>query len=311
MQLKFLKVLLLEAMLDLRRLRTFREVLEHRSFSAAALELDYTQSSVSQQITGLERELGVTLIDRGSRPIKATAAGEVVLSHAEALLGQAAAVERELAELGRGESGTVRLAGFFTAWATFMPGAVAVFSRTRPQVQLELRQLEPEAAMPALKAGDLDLAVTYHVGALEADDRLAWTHLLDDPYAVVLPEGHRLAREEEVDLADLARERWTCPPPDTPYTRLLFRLCREHGGFEPEVGYETADIAMAQPLVAAGLAVALLPALGLVPRHAGVVVRPLPSTPPARSVWAVRPANKRAPTAAAMVEALEEAVAPR
>lgn len=311
MQLKFVKVLLLEAMLDLRRLRTFRAVLEHRSFSAAALELDYTQSSVSQQITGLERELGVTLIDRGSRPIKATAAGEVVLSHAEALLGQAAAAERELSELGRGESGTLRLAGFFTAWATFMPGAVATFSRTRPRVQLELQQLEPEAAMPALRAGDLDLAVTYHVGAPEVDDRLAWRHLLDDPYAVVLPEGHRLAREEEVDLADLARERWTCPPANTPYTRLLFRLCREHGGFEPDVGYETADIAMAQPLVAAGLAVALLPALGLVPRHAGVVVRPLPSAPPARSVWAMRPAHKRAPTAAAMVEALEEAVAAR
>ncbi len=114
-----------------------------------------------------------------------------------------------------------------------------------------------------------------------------------------------------MNLADLARERWVSPPVDTPYTRLLFRLCREHGGFEPEVAYETADIAMAQPLVAAGLAVALLPALGLVPRHAGVVVRPLPSTPPARSVWAVRPATKRAPTAAAMVEALEEAAARR
>ncbi|MDP8909623.1 MAG: LysR family transcriptional regulator [Chloroflexota bacterium] len=297
-------------MLDLRRLRTFREVLAHRSFSAAARELDYTQSSVSQQITALERELGVTLIDRGSRPIKPTAAGNVVLSHAQALLGHAAKVERELTDLERGESGSLRLGAFFTAWATFMPAAVATFSRSHPRVQLELQQLEPESALHALTLGDLDLAVTYRLDALPpATDRLAWTHLLDDPFAVALPAGHPLALEEGVSLAALAAERWVSPPADHPYTRLLFRACHEHGGFAPNVAYETADIAMAQPLVAAGLAVALLPALGLVPTHAGVVVRPLPSTPPPRSVWAVRPGDRRAPTAAAMTETLVPAAA--
>ena len=294
-------------MLDLRRLRTLREVVEQRSFSAAALELDYTQSNVSHQITGLERELGVALIDRASRPINPTPAGEFVLSRAEMLLDGAAALERELREVARGEAGLLRMGGFFTAWATFVPRAVSAFSRARPHVQLELEQLEPEVALPRVRAGDLDLAVTYEHGAPEADDRLTRTHLLDDHFSLALPAGHRLAREETVQLAELAKERWICPPPDNPYTRLLFRICREHGGFEPEVRYETQAVAMAQPLVAAGLAIAMLPSLALIPTQAGVAVVQLALTPPARTVWAVQLEGRRTPAAAAMIEALEAA----
>src|SRR5688500_16506226 len=131
-------------MLDLRRLRTFREVAARRSFSEAALALDYTQSSVSQQITTLEDDLGVTLLDRTHRPVVPTGAGELVLGHAEDLLGRAVAVEEALASLSGGQTGTLSVGGFATAWGTFMPAAIAAFSQTHPDVQLELDQLEPD-----------------------------------------------------------------------------------------------------------------------------------------------------------------------
>jgi DNA-binding transcriptional LysR family regulator len=295
-------------MLDLRRLRVFREVATRRSFSDAALALDYTQSSVSQHVTNLERELGVTLLDRGARPARVTEAGAVVLRHADDLLGRAAAVERELAGLAGGETGTLRLGGFYTAWATFLPAAVAAYSRAHPRVQLDLRQLQPEPAVRALRSGDLDLALVYHYGETPGGEGIAWTHLLDDPYAVALPAGHPLAAEEAVALADLARERWVSPPADTQYTRILRALCREEGGFDPHVAYETGDVAMAQPLVAAGLAVALLPDLALRPHHAGVAVRPLAGAPTPRAVEVGRIAGRRVPTADAMLAALREAV---
>jgi DNA-binding transcriptional LysR family regulator len=281
-------------------------VIGRRSFSAAAQALDYTQSSVSQQITTLERDLGVTLVDRTSRPVKPTAAGAAVLAHADALLSQADAVERELAALTKGESGTLRLGGFFTAWATFLPGAVADFSRSHPAVALELHQLEPVPALRGVRAGELDLAVIYGFEPPE-DGVLESTHLLDDPYAIALPSRHPLAARDALDLGQLAGERWVSPPADHAYTQVLRDLCREHGDFEPDVAYETGDIAMAQPIVAAGLAVALLPALGLVPTHAGVRVLALRSTPPARSVWTIQPPNRRAPVAAAMNAALARA----
>jgi DNA-binding transcriptional LysR family regulator len=255
-------------------------------------------------VTNLERELGVTLIDRGSRPVALTASGEIVLRHAEDLLGRAAAIEQELAALTAGDAGTLRLGGFFTAWTSVLPRAVAAYSLAHPGVQLELRQLEPEPAIRALRAGDIDLAVVYRYAPVEDElDRLA---LFDDPFVVAVPSGHRLARRRSIPLAELARERWVSPPPDTPHTRILLRLCREQG-FEPEIAFETVDVATAQPLVAARLAVAVLPMLAAAPTLEGVVVRPLEGKPPARTVELVQPPARLVPSARAMVDAIRAA----
>jgi DNA-binding transcriptional LysR family regulator len=286
------------------RLRVFREVARHRSFSAAAAALNYTQSSVSQQVTNLERELRTTLFDRTSRPVELTPAGEIVLRHAEELLGRAAAIQRELDAIGAGEAGTLRLGGFYTAWTSFLPRAVASYSRAHPQVHLDLRQLEPEPALRALRAGELDLAVTYRYEPVA--DELERIELFDDPFVVALPAAHRLAGRRSVRFADLARERWVSPPPDTPHTRLLVRLCREQG-FEPDVAFETIDVATAQPLVAADLAISVLPLLAASPVLDGVVIRPLAGKTPARTLDVVRVPGRQIPVVPAMVDAIRDA----
>jgi DNA-binding transcriptional LysR family regulator len=301
-------------MLDLQRLRIFQAVAQRRSFSAAAMELSYRQSSVSEAVATLERELGVTLLDRSSRPVGLTPAGEVVLAHAEALLGQADAVESDLVALTRGDAGRLRLAGFYTAWSTFLPDAIADFVRSRPRVRLELEQLDPPAALRRLRAGELDLAVIYRfeVGdpADDPDSRLTSTHLAHDPYALAVPANSRLASKGRLTVGDLAGASWCTAPPGSSATVLLQKFCREHGGFEPKLEYPTEDVAMAQPLIAAGLAVALLPSLNLARPHPGVTVRELADVPPGRDVWCVGPASRRLPAALPMVEALARA-APR
>jgi DNA-binding transcriptional LysR family regulator len=298
-------------MLDLQRLRIFQTVASRRSFSAAALELSYTQSSVSEAVATLERELGVTLIDRSSRPVGLTPAGEVVLVHAEALLGQADAVESDLVALTHGDAGQLRLAGFYTAWSTFLPDAISQFARSRPRVRLELEQLDPPAALRRLRAGEIDLAVIFRFEAgdpaEDPDSRLISTHLVHDPYAVAVPATDRLARKRRLEVADLAGASWCTAPPGSPATVLLQQFCREHGGFEPKLDYPTDDVAMAQPLIAAGLAVALLPSLNLARPHPGVAVRELPVVPPGREVWCVRSASRRLPAALPMLDALARA----
>ena len=298
-------------MIDLRRLQMFHAVATQRSFSAAALELSYTQSSVSEGVAVLERELGVTLLDRSSRPVGVTPAGEAVLAHAEALLGQAAAIDSDLAALSSGDSGVLRLAGFYTAWSTFIPPAVADFSQSHPWVELELGQLDPPAALRQLRAGELDLAVIYQFApgdpAEGQDDRLVSTHLAYDRWVLAVTAKSPLARKGRLKVADLAEASWCSPPLDSHATLLLREYCREHGGFEPRIEYPTDDVAMVQPLIAAGLAVALLPALNLAQPHPGVTVRELPHAPPGRDVWCVQPANRRLPAAEPMVQALVRA----
>ena len=298
-------------MLDLQRLQIFRTVATMRSFSAAALELSYTQSSVSEAVATLERELGVTLLDRSSRPVRVTPSGEVVLGHAETLLAQTAAIETDLAALTSGHAGRLLLAGFYTAWSTFLPTAVADFAAAHPRVDLELEQLDPPAALRQLRAGELDLAVIFRFEpgdpADDPDARLISTYLGHDRYALAVPAKSEMARRGRLSVADLADANWCCAPLGSPATTILQQFCREHGGFEARLEYPTDDVAMAQPLIAAGLAVALLPALNLAPPHPGVTVRELPHVPPGRNVWCVRPAHQKLPAATAMLEVLTTA----
>ena len=215
------------------------------------------------------------------------------------------------AALTRGEVGRLRLAGFYTAWSTFLPTAVADFAGAHPRVHLDLEQLDPPAALRQLRAGELDLAVIYRFESGDpADDpeaRVSSTYLAHDPYALALPAPSLMARKSSLKVADLAEASWCSAPLGSPATTILQQFCREHGGFEARLEYPIDDVAMAQPLIAAGLAVALLPSLELAHTHPGVAVRALPHAAPGRDVWCVRPIHQRLPAATAMISALAHA----
>jgi DNA-binding transcriptional LysR family regulator len=186
-----------------------------------------------------------------------------------------------------------------------MPPAISAFGQEYPDVGLELDELEPEPALDAVSNGRLDTAVVYFVAGRgeEIDDRLTRIHLLEDPYVLVLPRDHVLAGRANLRLADLAEERWVSAPVGAPYSLALRDLLREEGDFVPQF-HEVRDIALAQPLIAAGLAVALLPALSVLQAHPGVVVRALPATQLVRSVLAVRLSGHESPATDRMVMGL-------
>src|SRR3954468_11531423 len=146
-------------MLDVKRLKVLREVAAHGSFSAAAEALAYTQSAVSQQIAALEREAGTVLVDRNARGVKLTDAGEALVRHADAILARLADAEAELEAIAGLRGGRLRLVSFPSAGATIMPEAIARFRPRPPDVELTVRQLEPEDSLPLLKAGECDVAL--------------------------------------------------------------------------------------------------------------------------------------------------------
>jgi DNA-binding transcriptional LysR family regulator len=178
-------------------------------------------------------------------------------------------------------------------------------------VDLELEQLDPPAALRQLRAGELDLALIFRFErgdpAEDPEARLTSTYLAHDPYALAVPTTSCLARKGRLRVADLAEASWCCAPLVSAATLILQQFCRDHGGFEARLTYPTDDVSMAQPLIAAGLAVALLPSLNLARPHPGVTVRQLPHAPPGRDLWAVRPAHQHLPAATAMISALERA----
>ena len=125
-------------MLDVKRLRILREVSARGSFSAAAEELYLSQSAVSQQVATLEREVGMTLLERTSSGPKLTDAGRALVAHADAVICRLDEAERELAAIAGLEGGRVRLVSFPTANATLVTRAVSSFRERYPAVELQL-----------------------------------------------------------------------------------------------------------------------------------------------------------------------------
>jgi DNA-binding transcriptional LysR family regulator len=302
-------------MLDLRRLAVFDEVAARGSFSAAALALDYTQSVVSHHVAQLERELGVTLLERGKRPVRLTPAGERLHAHAAAVLGAARAAEADLRAVAGLEAGELRMGAFLTACSSFVPPAMSAFAAAHPDVEVRLDQQEPPAALPRLIAGELDVAVIFlqHGVAAPLDPRITTAELGADPFRIVLPPGHRLARRREPGLGDLAGERFCAPRPvagGLEYRALVERLCAAEG-FQPDFALSVDDVTVARAFVAAGLCVAVLPEMTIPHPRPDVVVRPVRGAEPFRSVHAAWVRDRRTPGVAPMVAALRKAAATR
>ncbi len=299
-------------MLELKHLRVLRAVADAGSFSVAADRLDYTQSAVSKLVASLERDLGVVLLDRGTRPLRLTDAGDVLMARAGVALEELSAARAELDAVGRLDRGRLAVATFSSAGSALVVDAVQAMRREHPEVELAVAERSmPSVAVKALRACEFDLAVTFdYPGAgVVAGEGLELHPLLDDAMDLVVPSAHRLARKRRVGFGDLAEERWIIPDfgADSPSLRLLRRSCAE-AGFEPAIAFRINDCQMTQALVAAGEGIAVLPRLMLRPPHSGVRVRPLGPRAPVRRVVALRlPTRYPSPLSTRFLELLRAA----
>jgi DNA-binding transcriptional LysR family regulator len=293
-------------MLNVRRLQVLREVAARGSFSAAAEALSYTQSAVSQQIATLEAETGMLLIDRRPRGVRLTAAGEILVAHADGILTRLQAAEDELAALAGLRGGRLRIASFPSAGGTLMPLAIASFRLAHPDVELSLAEGEPEDIGPRVSAGEFDVALLYEFdqASEHLDASIERVELLDDPMYLALPRAHPRASVDPIQLEDLQGEAWVQTSAESPCARHVVRLCHL-AGFEPNVAFESDDYQTVQGLVAAGVGVALIPELALSGVREDIVIRALrPESPVRRVVAATLPAPRRAPAAGAMIDVL-------
>jgi DNA-binding transcriptional LysR family regulator len=295
-------------MLNLGRLKVLKEVAYRGSFSAAATALSYSQSAVSQQIAALEAETGMTLLERHPRGVTLTAAGQTLVGHAEGILARLDAAEASLSAIAGLRGGRLRVASFPTAGAALMPVAIATFRSAYPEVELTLAEGEPEAIVPRLRAGELDLALLFEfAGETPLQQDMTRTELLDDPMCLALPREHRLAARQRIRLEDLEAEAWVQTSLSSPCARHVVRSCHA-AGFEPSVAFESDDYQTVQGLVAAGVGVALIPELALSVVREDIVTRALFPAPPVRQVIAAAPAGARlVPAAPAMLGILEQA----
>jgi len=299
--------------LDLRRLNVLLSVVNTGSITAAADLLGYTVSSVSQQMSALERQLDVVLFEKSGRGIRATAAAVLLAEHAAVLLAAADDAEQALEDLKSGRRGRLHVVSFPSAGDSLLPPAMAELRRKQPGLLVQASVDEAQGALARLRSGGAELAVVVEpFGAGDAPrDGLVRVHLLDDPYRLLLPKGHRLARRRAVDLGELAGDDWVSTlGGGYDYVRQTTLDACRRAGFTPRIVAQADEFPATQGYVAAGLGVALVPLLALGALHEGVVVRRLLEETAPRHVWAVtRPAPVQLAPVTAMLSALETSAA--
>jgi DNA-binding transcriptional LysR family regulator len=299
-------------MFELRHLQVFREVARLGSLSAAAESLAYTQPAVSQQMSALERRAGMALLDRTTRGVRLTDAGEALLRHAEAILAEQTLAERELEAIAGLRGGRVRMAAFPSAGAALVPPAVSLFSARHPEVALSVLEAEPEESVPMLRAGELEVAVVgapnQPDGFGDLYDGIDLHHLFDESRYALLPPGHRLARRKRLRLQDLADEvRIELERSPTRQGRIYLAPGPEPAPGEPRVAFRSDDINIVQGMVAAGAGVAVVPELVLANLRADVAIRNLGASAPMRTIAAATLAGvHRSRATSALLELLTE-----
>ncbi|MFF9512394.1 LysR family transcriptional regulator [Streptomyces sp. NPDC014724] len=294
-------------MIDVQRLRVLRAVAEHGSFNQAAAALHLTPSAISQHVAALERSLGAQVVARSTRGVTLTQAGQIMVGAAESV---AAELEHAKQQVDRLNTGRVRLtvATFTSGGRLLLPGALTRLMAAHPRTVLHVREGEPEDTLPLVRQGAVDVALAYHFdGPLPVGpgpgSSLEWTPLLEDPLHVVLPERHRLADSDVLDLAELAAEPWVL---GCLKTETYLRRYAERAGFAPEVRGTTTDYFFARSLVAAGMGISLIPSIALSPELPGLRTVPIKLPGPIRHIGVVAINRSDRPHVTTLVQALRE-----
>lgn len=304
-------------MLDVNRLRMLVELSRRGTLSAVADALSYSKASVSQQLSALEREVGVALLRRVGRGVQFTPQGNVLVAEAIGILDQLEHAEVAVAESLTEVTGTVHIAVFQSTAHSLLPGALNALREQHPALRVEVTESDPETGLVGVSSRDFDLILAEQYPGrtrpIHADlDRVVLVH---DSIALARRPGtpetaDATAADADADataaLWSTRDEPWVLEPAGTASRAWAEQLCRT-AGFEPDVRFEVADLTAHVRLIRAGLAVGLLPELVWAGEPPTVALTPLPDEPRREIFSSARRVSAAAPSIRAVRRALASA----
>ncbi len=279
----------------------FVAVCEAGSLSAVARAMSCSQSAVSQHIKRLEREVGLALFERRPRGVVLTAAGQVLRQAATEGLGGLDAAVRRLAEMGRGEGGTVRITTGATSVRHFMSRSIVDFRRRHPDVVLEFQTGQSSRqCMETVRDHGADLAwVTIGPPIPGVEQR----PVLELPWVLAVHVDDPLAARTLIRPADLAAIRHIALPEHS-ISRVSLETQLARWGVRPTASAGVADWDTAFLLAELGICQAIVPALPGTPEQVRLV--PIAGLPPLTAGWAVRQWAALSPLAVEFAKTMTE-----
>ena len=243
--------------MELRQLRYLVALADERHFTRAAEREHIAQPALSQQIRRLEAELGLTLVERTTRRVSMTQAGDLLVGRARRVLAELDAAQAELASLAGVQTGRLAVGALHTMGPVDLSLLLASFHRTHPGIDLEVREQSSEELAEMLRVDEIDLAflsVTEHIQSRG----LTLQRLVSEELVVVLPPAHPLAGRQSIRFGELADEAFISFRRGSRLRELLDRAA-EQAGFEARITLESNESRRIRSLVASALGVAILP----------------------------------------------------
>ncbi|MDO6405011.1 MAG: LysR substrate-binding domain-containing protein [Pantoea sp.] len=243
----------------LRQLRTFVAVAKHGSFSLAGQVIGLSQSAVSHSIKELEAEMGVRLLDRTTREVLLTGAGQQLATRLEHLLEELNTTVLDVRSYGEQRSGTVRVAASQTPSAHLMPQCLASSQQRYPDIRVILHDRAQQWVLQSVRNAEVDFGII--IGPLRDSD-FDYQTIMDEPFLL-------LCREDDV-LAQALQPQWSMLDGRTMVlqdyasgSRLLIDAALHQQGISVNVVQEIGHPATLYPMVEAGIGISILPALAL------------------------------------------------
>jgi DNA-binding transcriptional LysR family regulator len=283
--------------MELRHLRSFLAVAEHLHFRRAAETIHLSQPALSNQIRALEEEIGLQLFVRNRRRTSLTPAGQVFLEEAREMVVRSEQALGRARRAALGQVGTLRIGFVSTAAALLVPPLVMRFRELYPDVELDLRNVLTADQVVQLSDGRLDAGLLRL--PIAAQEQIETTVLHREPFILLLPASHPLARKRHLRLEQLRDANFVMyarKKAPAFHDRILGIL--NSAGVSPHVVQEASEMHTLAALVAAGLGITVAPfSIQMLHRLPGVAVRKLPRKLPLSEIaLAVRKYNNSATT---------------
>jgi DNA-binding transcriptional LysR family regulator len=296
--------------IDLKQLKYFLAVAEEKSFSRAAERLHISQPPLSQQIMKLESELGVRLFARTTRTFELTVAGKALMAEASELLAKMRMTIDTIRQIDRGEVGRLRVGIVGSAMWGPIPSLLEEFQSKYPRVTWTIHESGPTAQYEALRAKQIDVGFWREPKLNEDDlrnDNLRQELCFRENVCVALNEHHPLAKQEAIELTDIASEPMlTLALDKSAFPRYLIQCCVK-AGFQPTIFQEASEPQTLLAMVGAGLGVALLPETTSRIGWPGVVFVPIRSNPPSANLYITYTTLDDAPVVRAFLNIIKPA----
>ncbi|MET0198590.1 LysR family transcriptional regulator [Rhodococcus sp. RS1C4] len=299
-------------MLNVPRLRILLELQRRGTLAEVARVMSYTPSAVSQQLSLLEKESGVRLLEPVGRGVTLTDAAIGLAAHAEIVLRQLEEAEADLASAQSAVQGTLRVASFQTVVFAIVPAVLDLLAAEEPSLTVEFDQLQVVAAYDGLLSHSFDLILGEEYPGMPEPVRanIDRADLAVDPLLLAVPSEAAWLPSARTDLAGLFDVPWAMDPPDSATGTWARSVCRA-AGFEPRVRFVSPDPLMHAHLVRTGHAAAFIPALIAANQSDGLDLRALPGRPDRTIYTAVRAGRGGHPAIRAFRAALASTAAAR